>query len=153
MFRFISISIMESSSSGQYGCWFWLNNNCSFELSNKFSIFLSENWVSHHKIMFKAFLDTNFSSSNIGESSNTEWESWELLINDWEEFSSTFTLKTVLLIHFSFVDGSSKFSFFTKTFSWWDENIKTNNITSSEFPIFNSLFWGRNINDNFITVN
>lgn len=61
--------------------------------------------------------------------------------------------KGILYVHFSFEDHGSGFSFFSHAFSGGTENIKRNNITCSEFPVFNSLFWSFFIDNNLVSIN
>ena len=103
--------------------------------------------------MFHAFSDTNFSTGQVFESSDGEWKSWVFLVDDREESSSVLRFKGILYVHLSLVDHSSCFNFFTHTFTGGSENLKTDDITWSEFPVFNSLFWSFFIDNDLVSVN
>ena len=75
------------------------------------------------------------------------------MVDDREESSSVLGFKGILYIHFSFIDSGSSLRFFSHTFSGGSENIKCDNISWSEFPVLDSLFWGFDIDDSLVSVN
>jgi len=132
--------------------WFWLNDYCSFKLSNKFSCLISQNWVVHQKVMLQTFLDTDFSSNRVFETSYSEGKSWVFLINNWEERPRMLAFQTILLIELPLKYSASSLGFPSHAITWGGVYIKMDNISSFECPVVHSLVWSLLINDNFISV-
>lgn len=148
----VETSLVQGSSSTQYGGGFWLNNNGGLELSNENSCFLSQDWVRAQKLMIHALLNTNLGTSEILKSSDREWESCVILHNLGEETSSTLALKAVLLVQLSAVNSGSSLCLSTHAVTSGGINIKMDNISWSEFPVLNSLLWSLLIDNAFVSV-
>ena len=148
----IETSLVQGSSSTQYGGRFWLNNNGGLELGNENSCFLSQDWERAQKLMIHALLNTNFGTSEILKSSDREWESCVILHNLGEETSSTLALKAVLLVQLSAVNSGSSLCLSTHAVTSGGINIKMDNISWSKFPVLNSLLWSLLIDNAFISV-
>ena len=103
--------------------------------------------------MSHAFLNSNLGCSQVLKSSDRERKSWVLLVDNREERPGALALEVILHVHFSLVHGSPNISFSAHTVTGGNHNIETEDISWSEFPIFNSLLWGLLVNNALICVN
>ena len=132
--------------------WFWLNDYCSFKLSNIFSSLISQYWVVHQKVMLQTFLHTDFSSNSVFETSYGEGKCWEFLINNWEERPRMLTLQIILLIELPLKYSAFCLGFPCHTVTRCGVYVKMDHITWGELPVIHSLVGSLLINDNFISV-
>jgi len=102
--------------------------------------------------MIHALLNTNLGTSEILKSSDREWECCVILHNLGEETSSTLALKTVLLVQLSAVNSGSCLCLSTHAVTSGGINIKMDNISWSEFPVFDSLLWSLLVDNAFISI-
>jgi len=122
-------------------------------LSNEFSWLFSQNWISADKLVSLALFNTNLGSSEVFETSDGEWKSWVLLVDDTEELSSALTLQIILHVHFSLIHSGSNVSLSTHAITSGGIDVKSNNISWSELPVVNSLLWGLVVYNAFVSVN
>jgi len=142
----------EGSSTGEERDGFWLDGNGSTESSNELARLITKNWVVYQEVVVEAFSNTNLGTSKVLESSDGEWEGWVLLVDNREENSSVLGLELVGGFHFSLEDGGSHVNLLHHTFTRGDEDVETEDVSSGELVVLNSLLWGLFVNNDFVSV-
>ena len=102
--------------------------------------------------MGQALLHSDPSSSQVLKASDGERKGWVLGVDHMEESSSVFALQVVDLLHFSLKHGSTNVSLPWHTFSRGHVHVQSKDVSWSEFPVIDSLFWSFLVDDGFVSV-
>lgn len=148
----VKTSLVEGLSSTNYGCRFWLDDDCGLKLSNNHSCLFRQHWVRAEELMIHALLDSNFGTSKILEPSDREWKGSVVFHDLGEESSGTLTLEVILLVQLSAVDGGSSLCLSAHAISGRGINIKMDDISRGEFPVVHSLLWSLLVDDAFVSI-
>jgi len=123
------------------------------EVSDEISVLLDQDGELVQQLVVNTFPNTNLGTNNVTEGTQGERKGGESLVGLSEESTGLLDLETVGVLELSLVDGAAMLSELGLTFTCGDVNIKVDNLTGGEGPVFDLLEGDLLADDHVVTVN